>query len=436
MNDIPPHFMRYGIHAEKKYFLSDFRDCYDGVALNGNLVAYTLGATSSFLTALIADKPYFIDPITHAFGHHPRAISKITESGTLEIKAAIKSLGGHYGPVITNVLESIRQLRPDDFENEGMKRDFTNSVLTFQKNIIRKGLEESGESKYIEAEAGEPCFLIAPYFYLSEGEPELWLQNNIEFARIAKEQEDNLPIYAELLVAKNTFIDTDEREKILRNYVELPVDGVLLWIEGFSEHDASEKALKRYKAFVDSLKNSNKKILIMYGGYFSTILTQSGDVSVCHGPGYGEEREVTPVGGGLPLPKYYYPKLHTRLPFREVALAIEKMGIRTQDAYFEKVCSCQMCRNLLEGDYGKFIEFGESKIGIRRDGVAFEYATGWAKEISTAHYIYKKKEEFEFVSSSTLEDIISDLSESYDECKGTFDKSDSGHLNLWNKALK
>ena len=59
-----------------------------------------------------------------------------------------------------------------------------------------------------------------------------------------------------------------------------------------------------------------------YGGYDSIILCNE-DLpyrmyGVAQSVGYGETRPVTPVGGGLPVNKYYFPPLHARLSLSEV----------------------------------------------------------------------------------------------------------------------
>ncbi len=431
----PSHFMRFGIHSEKQYFLEPgLRACYDGVALNGNLVAYSLKGVCSFIANLLMrDKPYFIDPITHAFGHHPQYISKEEETGKLVPKAAIKALAELYGePATTHI--GVRALAPEDFEGP-LADDFTQRVLDFQANIINQALQDSGDAKYIDAYARTPYFLIAPYFYLGPNSVELWIDLNLRFVDLAAASGRALPIYAEILVAKDAFLDPAMRDLLVSRYANAPADGILLWIEGFSEHSASRTALKGYRDFVERLAQGRSRIVVMYGGYFSVILRKVGVAAVCHGPGYGEEREVTPVGGGLPRPKFYYPALHMRLPHREVAFAFSQGPIQTADEFYKNVCNCKTCRQVVGDDIARFARYGESESGVRKDGIAFEYATTAARKISTAHYIYNKCREFEFVEESTLQEIEQRLGDEHARSQSLFGVNEAAHLEAWHNAL-
>ena len=433
--EIPIHFMRYGYHAEKNFFNAPLRDCYGGIALNGNLVAYSPKGVSSFLSGLLSEKPYFIDPVTHAFGHSLKDISKLDKSGKPVPKAAIKKLAEEYQePVLTNI-NSSKSTRPDDF-TEVVLAAFVTSVLAFQKNAITDGLRETGDDKYIEQEEREPIFLIAPYFYLSSNTYDLWLDTNLRLVEESVKQSKDIPVFTELLVESEAFIDPGIRELLLDNYAGCSAQGVILWVEDFSEHAASPASLSNYRNFISELSDAGKNVLIAYGGYYSVILTSIQNVSVCHGPGYGEDRKVTPVGGGISRPKYYYPKLHDRIPFREVAYALAQAGINDSEAFFERVCRCETCHEVIQDDLRNFAQFGDSVTKIRSDGVAFEYATTAAKAIAVTHYIFNKKAEFDYVANNNLDDMILDLRDSYDKCSTLFDVNEAAHLRAWAESLQ
>lgn len=430
---IPKHFMRFGIHSERGFFFEPFRDCYDGVALNGNLVAYSLKGVCSFISHLLTDKPYFIDPITHAFGHHPQYIARRYESGRPIPKAAIKALSDEFGSPAADFIGK-RGLRPEDFSSPETGKRFTARVLEFQKNIIEKGLE--GDAKYIKATSRTPSFLIAPYFYMPSNSVEEWLDLNINFIEYSVDTEDELPIFAEVLVSYEAFLDPEVREKLLYSYGRCKAKGILLWVESLSESSASLGSLRNYREFVSKLEKTQKTIVVMYGGYFSIVLRKFGVHAVCHGPGYGEEREVTPVGGGIPRPKFYFPRMHLRLPHREVAYALNDADIDSAKDYYEKVCKCPICRDeVIKDDFTNFAIYGESESGIRKDGIAFEYPTTKAKALSTAHYVYSKKAEFDFVDGNGMLEIIRNLEESREFCSRLFGANEAAHLGAWREAM-
>jgi hypothetical protein len=433
-NIVPKHIMRFGIHSEKQFFLPpQFRGSYDAIALNGNLVAYSLQGVCSFLSGLLKEKPYFIDPITHAFGHHPQYISQQEKPGELVPKPAMRALAERYGEPATKFLGK-RGLLPKDFDGDSA-RDFTVRVLDFQKLVIDSGLMQTGDAKYLDITTRTPRFLIAPYFYLGSNSVEMWLERNLGFVELAAECEPDLPIFAEILVAYDAFLDPDVRKLLVSKYGRCDAQGIILWVESFSEHSASVGALKGYRSLVEGLSAAGKEILVMYGGYFSIILRKHGVTAVCHGPGYGEEREVTPVGGGVPRPKFYFPSMHMRLPYREVAFALSGSDIGTAEGYYKLVCDCDMCHQILGDDLRKFSSYGEAKSGIRKDGIAFEYATTEARKITTAHYIYNKKKEFQFVDASSGPEIIDDLKISYTKCKELFGVSEAAHLEAWVSSI-
>ena len=60
-----------------------------------------------------------------------------------------------------------------------------------------------------------------------------------------------------------------------------------------------------------------------YGGYESIILCNTNSPARLYGVaqsvGYGEYRAITPVGGGMPVNKYYFLPTHCRMRFDDVA---------------------------------------------------------------------------------------------------------------------
>ena len=172
----------------------------------------------------------------------------------------------------------------------------------------------------------------------------------------------------------------------------------------------------------------------MYGGYFSVILQKYGISAVCHGPGYGEEREVTPVGGGIPRPNFYFPKMHMRMLFRTVALAISN-SIKDHKKYYNIICDCKMCKEVIDNDFTNFNRYGESIKGRRKDGIAFEYSTPEAKAICVAHFIYNKKSEFELLNTLDIGQIKKFLEEEFHLSKKLFGVNESSHLKIWHDSI-
>jgi len=64
-----PHLVRFGTAADQKFLLGDFLSTYDQLVINANMVAHMTSALASFLSVRAKNKPYLIDPQTHAFQH-------------------------------------------------------------------------------------------------------------------------------------------------------------------------------------------------------------------------------------------------------------------------------------------------------------------------------------------------------------------------------
>ena len=225
------------------------------------------------------------------------------------------------------------------------------------------------------------------------------------------------------------------RKGLLKDYSEAKCSGIFLWIASFDEHRASRAELLKYKNFVSDLSSSEKKVISLYGGYFSIILLKYGLHGVAHGPGYGEDRDVIPVGGGLPRAKYYFLGLHDRRLFREVAYIIRALNWKNPSDFFENICDCSCCKDTIKADVKNFSKFGSSKSGIRRDGISFEYQTSEAKTLTTIHYLLNKHKEFNFINDNPKARIIEELRDSFDKYKEFFGVGAVGYLENWADAL-
>jgi hypothetical protein len=297
-------------------------------------------------------------------------------------------------------------------------------------------VKDNEEDKYISAENQKPCLVIAPYFYMSASTFNSWINVNKEFIDVSEQIEKELPVFGYILISRDAFFDDGLRKLLVKSYGKTKAAGLMVWIESFSEHTATEDELKKYKKFVSELSGDGRKIISLYGGYFSIILQKFGLYGVTHGPGYGESREVTPVGGGLPKPKFYFPGLHERLAFREVLFAIRHMARWTlASQYYENVCECHCCKNIIKEDISNFNKYGDSKSGMRKDGISFEYQTTQAKKLNTAHYLLRKDSEFKYVAKKNIEEIKKDLEDSLKRYKDYFGVEGVGHLDNWRKAL-
>ena len=248
------------------------------------------------------------------------------------IKKSIQGLINSYGNPIDKVIKSGRILIASDFDNKNIS-PFCKRVIDFQLNTIKKQESESDVSEYYEflkekkkisSKSLLPSVVIAPYFYLHDYDYDEWLNLNMKCieSSISIMKGNSIGLAAELVLSQETLLDEKKMKVIINAYNSINVDKIFLWIDSFSEHETSINSLFHYKSF---LKNINKPVINLHGD-FSLLLRKTGVclnlIGVTHGLGYGEERSVVPVGGGVPTARLL-PPLHKRLIFRNALRSVE-----------------------------------------------------------------------------------------------------------------
>ncbi len=437
------HFLRYGTHSEKDFFLGESAiTSYDAAIINANMVAYTPKAMAAF--ALKLKRPFFIDPQTHAFQHGFEFL--VNKNG--DPKQSIKNLATSYGNPISGAIESGQSVNVSDFDSVSKRKDFIDNVIKFQSDTVHNIVTTGTDSEYVNFALRDessglsrdnitPAGVVAPYFYIDNTD-ELPVSINKQFIleSLSTLKEKKTPLVAQLVISKNALSDEVFRKKIIEIYTALPVETVFIWVDDFDEAEVSEESLRNFKELVVGLASKGKKVVNLYGGYFSILLTklESGLSGVCHGMEYGESRKVVPVGGGLPRAKYYFRPLHKRLAAEDFLRIIRgnagwREGSKNKE-FASKVCDCKMCEDLEQFTETQTYEV-KSKNGTRRG----ETSTAAAKEHSLEHYLINKKKEFDFVRDNNLSVLIEDLKKSSETYLSTAGDVNVDHLERWIKIL-
>jgi len=436
------HWMTFATFSEQEFFTYPTESTYHGVILNGNMVAHAPAGIAAFLLGKVNPKACFlIDPMTHAFQHSPETISN--DKGP---KSSIVKLASNYGQFIVERLGS----NPIDAAavNANLE-EFTHNVLSFQWKVLEDHFRENGDAKYLEDDevVRRPSILVAPYFYLTEENYEAWLPVMSKAAAISVKWVAGLepvPKVYSALVIDRSMLQVDEL--IARTHAALAscdLDGVLLWVDEFDEIAASSLELNGLVKLCTLLRGSGLDVLNIHGGYFSCLLGSAAFGSrftgVSHGPEFGESRGVVPVGGGIPISRFYVPGLHERMKFREfVPIALSKRWLVTAPAYHQFVCNCKECQQVIDGDPDNFSLYGESDVkNIKRKYgvVRIEFPTTDAKKRCLRHYLNKKRAEFEFVSASDRAILLEDLASAHIKFYGTESPHAGSHLTKWGKVL-
>ena len=439
------HFVRYGTAAEQRC-MKDCRHTYDGVVINGNTLAYTPRAISMFVHSDVANKKYFVDPKTHSFQHD---LEKITNKQGA-IKSSVRKLIDIYGePISTAILKELRPVKKEDFASPKTIRAYVKKVLEFQYDYAKNIDDQYREYvEYSDYGKKRPFVLIAPYFYLDHVNWKDWRDLNSEMIRVSMEHKERFggtPIFGQLVIDKELLMKGGFLDNILEAYRK--ADGLVYWIDGFDETEAGLGELKQVQRMIKRYKEENgKKVFSLYGGYFSELLTKGGLDGVVHGLGYGEDRDVVPVGGGIPLSKYYLPALKKRIPANRMIAILKMLGINSADNFHRNICSCRVCKEIIQGNgemffasFNRFIRSKPKIIEYKRSGRVrvreIYYPETESKLLCLCHYLEVKNKEFKEVEKTGTETLINQLDGAQKKYRNCFQPNELSYLDYWGQAI-
>lgn len=432
--NIPKNFLRLGVHGEQKYFVK-YPELFGGITLNGTIVALSPGATGIFLgTKMLPQKEFFVDPLTYAFERSPIYIMR--EDG--EVKRSIKKLVDFFGEPLKSSIGK-RALTPDQFKDSIVKKEFCQNVISFQKNVLEYAL--SDDLKYLDPATQDissklkPAFIIPPYFYLDITSWKYWIDYNINFTEIALEVEKEKPIFCEIILGRELLHQPDILfDKLALRYKKLKCNGFLIWINDFPEYKTTEDEIVNLRKFIKHLAETERPIINLYGGYLSALLFFDGLSGFCHGPGYGEDRDIVPVGGGLPYPKFYFTPLHRRILAEQVDLFIKLKKLSLEN-YYSNICDCNICKSTIQNSLANFYRFAERVHIKRSNGLIISYASEKAKILNNFHYLHARHKEIMHIGSTSKEELLSELRKAEKEYLPFFSTDWVSHLKIWYDAL-
>lgn len=435
-----PHLVRYGF-AGDQYLLALFAGAFDELILNAKIVAHMGAGLSAFLLNSLLGKPYVIDPQTYSFQHDASYLESNSRPG--EISRTFRKLIDSYGAPLDQISNgTVRSLSPAAFAQGGVLEEFCARAVEFQRTALTSHSAEQDSAKYIrfaERKSGKrihefgPSLLVPPYFYLDSLGWQDWLDVNAKAVSLvrAKRADVDPPIAAQLVLSKDLLLDSTAVSRIAKEYAGVKPGAILLWIDSFREHKASQAELQAFADLASKLSET-AKVVNLYGGFFSELLVKAGTLAgVAHGLEYGEDRAVLPIGGGVASARYYMPCLHVRMLHRNATQVARRMGALTdQAAFFEKVCDCPQCKETIMDPNKDFALFGLRKPG--KDGKPYPTAT--TRDICARHYMYSKKREFE--SDDSLAVSVKKLETTLAQMKKQVEPQFLAHISRWVAVLK
>ena len=439
------HWMTFSTFAEQRFFIYPSPDTYKGVIINANMIAHAPAGIVGFLLERTQNLSFIIDPLTHAFQHDIKYI--MSNRDGKEVKSSIYKLAKEYGsPFIDKVGD--KPINHSDFTNENRRKKMVENCIKFQRTKLKKSKTKADVDKYLsEAEQTlEPYALITPYFYLTEISYKEWLDVMkkclLDVLNIKTQKEK---VFVSIVISKEILRDKDMIDCITSKFSDInSIDGFLIWIDNFDEQSASIQELKQFIYLCKKLKTQSNEVINLHGGYFSSLVAGNLGNSllsgVAHGPEFGEYRSVIPVGGGIPIAKYYIPKLYSRVRYRDAFNIFKSFNwLEDSTIFHNNVCECSICKEVISGNIDQFTNFGLSKskiINRRGKPISLDYPIKKTKEICLKHYLNVKKTEYEKVVTLTKKQLLSDLKSNQNIFEEVVGIDFIGYLKKWREAFK
>ncbi|MBP1525631.1 MAG: hypothetical protein H9Q65_03405 [Spiroplasma ixodetis] len=418
--------LRYNTGNDKKVFL-EFKDYFDVALINANIVSYSKSAIGDLIS--IHKKEYIIDPQTHIFMHDPKFFSDTNGKIKVSIKKYIEIMPKEIKEII---LQDKRALIPEDI-NFNIIKKLNHSIYDFQANSINKNLEEKEYNKYLKFMDIKinPKFIIAPYFMLknedSHNRKIEWLNINKQcIENFIKEFQKNTiaNIAIQLVIDKKTLLNENILNLIKKYY---DIEGyvyIFLWIDNFYSFTASKNEKNAFKKLILLFNSIHKKVILSYGGYDSILLCHEESpvrlFGVAQSAGYGEYREITPIGGGIPSNKFYFLPIHYRMDIDNASKLLADKGYfldkNDTNLYYEEICDCIVCKSIIKNDIHNFKFYTEANpFAIKTKYGSFQRnkPTTNAKLISYRHFMYCKKKEWETIKNSNYKKLINELKQNF-----------------------
>ena len=425
--------IRYNTGTDKKLF-TEFASYFDAVIMNATIAAYS-GSAMADLVSIYKDR-YIIDPQTYILQQKYEMLTSNTAK-KVGIKKSISQYLEQLPDVFVETLSNKKEISIK-LLNENLD-ELVDKVGVFELEYITSFIQKKEYNKYLdfinEIECSDivgvprPRMLIAPYFMLKadytsvESQEYLKLNKNASLKFYNKFYSKGYPIASQLVMEKEVLgsIGDDSStflQELVKNYEETQAEYIFVWIDDFSPITSDVSISRAFSILIKALNKIGKKPIMAYGGYDSILLCNKDSKTRLYGVaqsvGYGEKRQITPVGGGLPVNKFYFPLTHQRLKSEDTNLVLFNMDlfntkISSKDralSFYKRVCDCNQCKEILKNDFDNFLQYYDSNPFTMKNGIRRNRPTQKALEISARHFLYCKVKEWETVESSSFEELV------------------------------
>lgn len=436
-------FLRIGANTEKQY-VKKMGSLFSGLIVRANYFESSSGMLSALFLKFDSLNPpigFIVDPVTYVFMldagyirswqkvNAERAEEKIRADLHLDTSGSIPSgwLREIQGPSkkqknkieIYNIKKAYRKLADfyftqgiadivgkqaltrDDFDDQSIG-DFVKKVIAYQEKAISSRYDTDKYSDF-KSIVPRPAMILSPYFLISN-------QADLNFMKKIWSQFDSQYTSndgAFVVHCTAEFLE-DHNQLILDTILELNKKNIFLWINNFEEETASSTQLNGYVQFVKNATAQGAKVINLYAGGMSPFLFPFGLEGMINNIGYGLQRDAEPVQGGIPTAQFYIPKLHIRAQvLTTYDLLIRNDLGSTAEEFHQKVCSCPICKQGIQGKFSDFINFyGEADYSKNNPESSRRYPTSQALNRCFYHFLFSRLKEYKWASRATKQEAV------------------------------
>ncbi len=418
--------LRYNTGTDKHVFIK-FKDKMSAVIFNATIVAYSSSAVADLVS--VYKNQYIIDPQTHIYQQNIDAVQTENKNGERTIKKSVKKyLDELPDSLVSAYLAHKGNLSPEIIESR--IESLVESVYLFETKFVDKYIKGKEYDKYLDfVKLGpRPKVVIAPYFMIKSSYSDLDINSWMRLNRLSAEKfivkNDNIyPVGIQIVLEKDVLERPTFFNSIKQFYSGIDAEYAFIWIDDLNLFEAKRTQQENFKKLLQILTDINLKPVMAYGGYDAILLCNNNlkfrMYGVAQSVGYGESRHITPVGGGLPVNKYYFPPLHKRLNMAQVAAILETEGYfdMTKEAaakkFYSSICSCKQCRNIIKDNFDNFNMYNDSIPFKIRGNITRNRPTTDATLISAMHFMHSKMSEWDSVENQSFMNLSEQLIKAY-----------------------
>jgi hypothetical protein len=335
------HLLAYGNSDQASFRNVEVQRAFDVMTVPGTIASYYSEATVAFVLSSQLD--YLIDPRTPLFQgdlDSPRAShftlaewhgttvrSTLAPTGTTSFGASF------WTPAVVDEMAKEIISRQRNYVDSA---PLVHTKLDRYARLLAEAMQEQGEPAP-ETESKSPNTILAPYFAVSgTGDPWWSVMQQVWTSCAALSDPANItPVLCVDGRPKTAADGVVTLEALLPQLPNALSDVCFFWITNLDERKVPESQLRRLWQVVEA-RPKGRRLVNMYGGFFSICLRHAGLKGFGNGLTYSESRDWPALAStGAAPPRYYVRDLHAFLP---PALAASLVDF---DPSFE--CPCDAC---------------------------------------------------------------------------------------------